>query len=71
MSAMNLLPTALSEMFLQVTKTKTISKADQYGMLTALLDDSVNEHDLQSIDRILYAVRRGRVQVVDELSTLQ
>ncbi|MCS6814084.1 MAG: hypothetical protein NZ772_11045 [Cyanobacteria bacterium] len=68
---MNLLPTALSEMFLQVTKTKTISKADQYGMLTALLDDSVNEHDLQSIDRILYAVRRGRVQVVDELSTLQ
>lgn len=71
MFAMNLLPTALSEMFLQVTKTKTISRADQYGMLTALLDDSVNQSDLQSIDRILYAVRRGQVQVVDELSTLK
>ncbi len=70
MPAINLLPTALSEMFMQVTATKKISQADRYGMMAALTDGSVNDDDRRSIDRILYAVRRGQVHVVDELSSL-
>ncbi len=71
MTVVNLLPTALSEMFVQVTATGKISQADRYGMMAALTDSSVNEDDRRSIDRILYALRRGQVHVVDELSILK
>jgi hypothetical protein len=58
-------------MFVQVTATGKISQADRYGMMAALTDSSVNEDDRRSIDRILYALRRGQVHVVDELSILK
>jgi len=71
MTALSLLPTALSEMFVQVTATGKISQADRYGMMAALTDGDIGAEELRSIDRILYAMRRGHVHVVDELSILK
>ncbi|GAB4345510.1 MAG: hypothetical protein Fur0042_10210 [Cyanophyceae cyanobacterium] len=39
--------------------------ADRYGLLAALLDDSLNPEERASIDRLLRLVRRGKVVVED------
>lgn len=70
MSPVNLLPTALSELFAQVSTSGKITLADRYGMMAALLDGSTSEEDMRSLDRVLYALQRGRLQVVNELSAI-
>jgi hypothetical protein len=70
LSSINLLPSALPEMFAQVTATQKLTLADRYGMLAVLLDDRADAEDLYMIDRIFYALRQGIVQVVDEISVI-
>lgn len=65
-----LLQFALAELFVQVSCSGNITLADRYGLLAALLQDSLSEEDRHSIDRLLYGVRQGRLKLVDELSTL-
>jgi len=65
-----LLPSALSELFAQSQDSGKITLADRYGLRVALLDTALNEDELGSIDRLLHAIRRGRVEVVDELSAI-
>lgn len=67
----DLLPSALSEMFVDVSTTRKVTLADRYGMMAALLDESLEQDDLRAIDRILYSIHRKRVSVVNELSTLK
>lgn len=64
------LPCAISELFAQVSVSGEITLADRYGILAALLNESTIEEELYSIDRLLHALRKGRVRVVNELSTI-
>jgi hypothetical protein len=66
-----LLQSALGELFVQVSTTGKITLADRYGLLAALLNESIDEEELCLINRLLYAVNRGHVKIVDELSALQ
>ncbi|MBD1934267.1 MULTISPECIES: hypothetical protein [Cyanophyceae] len=61
---------AIAELFAQVSHSGSITLADRYGMMAALLQDSPNEEDIRSIDRLLYAVRKNRVKLVDEISAM-
>lgn len=70
MLQINLLPGAISEILATVTDTHHITKADRYGLLAALLDESVSSEDLNTIDRLLYSLRRGRIEVTNELSVV-
>lgn len=70
MPALNLLPTAISELFAQAAQTGKLTLADRYGLLAALLDGSASDEEMQAIDRLFRAVRQGRVQLVDELSVV-
>ncbi len=70
MPAPMLLPSALSDLFAQVATTGSITLADRYGLMAALLDESLAEEDRFSIDRLLRALCRGRVRVVNELSAV-
>lgn len=70
MPAVNLLPSALSELFAQVSSSGRMTIADRYGILAALLDEATNEEEMRSIDRLLRALVQQRVQVVDELSAV-
>lgn len=71
MTRLSLLPTALSDLFAQASTTGKITLADRYGLMAAILDDTfVSEEDRYSIDRLLHAIRQGRLQVVDELCTI-
>jgi hypothetical protein len=66
MSPISLLPAALSEMVADISSTGKITLADRYGLMAAILSDSLSAEDIRLIDRILYALRRGRIQMVDE-----
>jgi hypothetical protein len=56
-----LLPTALSEIAEQSSRTGVLTLSDRYGLMAALLDESLSEEECQFIDRLVFAVRRGRL----------
>lgn len=64
------LPFGIAELFAEVNKSGQITIADRYGLLAALLEDTLTEEDKGAIDRILYSVRKGRLKVVNELSSM-
>jgi len=64
----NLLPNALSELFAQVSHTGYITLADRYGLMAAVLDDSLDEEQRMAIDRLIRAVYKRRLIVVNEIS---
>lgn len=66
-----LLQFALAELFVHVSCSGNITLADRYGLLAALLQDSLTEEDQRSIDRILYGIRKGRLRVVNEISVVR
>ncbi|CAD5958201.1 hypothetical protein PCC9214_03002 [Planktothrix tepida] len=66
-----LLQSALSDLFAQVNTTGQLTLADRYGLMAAILDESLSEEERRCIDRLLRAVSRGRIKIVDDLSSLQ
>lgn len=60
-----LLQSAISELFAEVTDRGLITRADRRDLRSALLGNSLSEEEQRSINRLLYAVRRGRLVVRD------
>lgn len=69
-AAPSLLPSALSELVAQVAESANVTLADRYGLMAAILDESLEDEERAAIDRLLRAVRRGRFQIVNELSAV-
>ena len=67
---LNLLPSAIGELFAQVTCTGLITKADRYGLMAAILDETITSEEKQAIDRMLHALCRGRIRMVNEISAV-
>ncbi|MEG4801086.1 hypothetical protein QUB63_28370 [Microcoleus sp. ARI1-B5] len=65
-----LIPGAISEILASVTDTGSLTVADRYGLMAAVLDDSLPEEDRHSINRLLRSVLKGRVKMVNELSAI-
>ncbi len=63
-----LLPGAIADLFAQVSCSGKITLADRYGLMAAILEDSITEEERESIDRLLRAFRKGRMQIVNEIS---
>ena len=70
MQAFDLLPTAIAELFVQVTRTGKLTQADRYGLMAAVMSERLDEEERSAIDRLLYSLRRGRLQLTDELSAV-
>ncbi|MEG5014420.1 MULTISPECIES: hypothetical protein [unclassified Microcoleus] len=68
MYPVNLLPGAINELIATVTDTRRVTKADRYGMMAAILDESISEEERGSLDRLIRSLVKGRIQVSDELS---
>ena len=64
-----LLPNAIADLFAQATCSGQLTLADRYGILAAVMAKELDREERTAIDRMLYAVRRGRMQLADELST--
>ena len=58
-----LLPGAISEMLASTSETGKLTLADRYGLMAAILDESLDEEERRSINRLVRAVLRGRVDV--------
>ncbi|MGE5658173.1 MAG: hypothetical protein ACM37W_16340 [Actinomycetota bacterium] len=71
MFAINLLPGAISELIATVAETHCLTLADRYGLMAAILEDSLDEEERFSIDRLLRAIRRGQIQVVEQVSMVR
>ena len=67
---LRLLPGAISDLFVQVSCSGNITLADRYGLMAAILEDSLSEEERASIDRLLYSLYRRRMKVVNEISAL-
>jgi len=65
-----LIPGAISDLFAQVSCSGKITLADRYGLMAALLEDSLTEEERAAIDRLLHALWRGRMTVVNDISAL-
>jgi len=65
-----LLPTALPELFAQSSSSGRLTLADRYGIMATILSIHSTPEDLHLIDRLLYGLRRGRIEVVNELSSI-
>jgi hypothetical protein len=61
------LPTALAEISAQAADGR-LTLTDCYGLKATLLKPTLNEDERGTIDRLLYAVRRGRLQVERSLA---
>ena len=68
MTPVRLLPTALYELFATASVSGRLTVADRYGLMAALLEESLVDEEIRVINRLLYAVRKGRIAVVDEIS---
>ncbi|MBF2028968.1 MAG: hypothetical protein IGS48_19775 [Oscillatoriales cyanobacterium C42_A2020_001] len=64
------LPNAISELFVQASTTCKLTLADRYGILAALCEETMSEEEMQALDRLFYAIRKGYVQVVNDLSSV-
>jgi len=70
-SPVNLIPSALGELFAEVNHNGYITLADRYGLMAAIFDDTLSEEDKRSIDRLLRSVCRGKIKLVNELSMIR
>jgi len=53
---------AMAEMFAQITTSGVVTLADRYMMKAVVLQESLSDEERQVLDRLLYAVRKGRVR---------
>ena len=67
---LRLLPGAISDLFAQVSHSGRITLADRYGLLAAVLEDALTDEEREAIDRLLYGLYRGRMQIVSEISVV-
>lgn len=70
MCPVNLIPGAVNELIASVSDTRCLTKADRYGLMAAILDESISEEERGSLDRLIRSLNKGRIQVVDELSVM-
>lgn len=64
------LQSALSDMFAQISESRQVTLADRYGLLALMLCNNLSEEERIAIDRLLRAVKRGRVKISNEISTI-
>ncbi len=58
-----LLPGATAEILASVADTGVLTLGDRYGLMAATLDESLDEEERRSVDRLIRRIVRGRVKV--------
>lgn len=70
LTPVRLIPGAVADLFAQVTISGKITMADRYGLMAALLEESLTEDERGAIDRLLRSFCRGRIKLVNEISLM-
>lgn len=66
---LQLLPGALTELVSSVEQTGYVTLADRYGLMAAILDESLPDQDRKRVNRVLQGVKRGDLIVSPTGST--
>ncbi len=61
-----LLPGAVSEILAASSTSGVLTRTDRYGLMAAILDETLAEEERNTVNRVLFAVRKGRIKVVDD-----
>ncbi|TAF09580.1 MAG: hypothetical protein EAZ77_04960 [Nostocales cyanobacterium] len=69
MPHIQILPGAVSEIIASSADSGVLTLADRYGLMAAILDEFLEEEEEEALNRLLRRVVRGRIQVVDEISS--
>ena len=59
-----LLPGAIGAILASASETGTISLGDRYGLMAASMDDSLSDDERRAVNRLLWAIVKGRIKVV-------
>ncbi|WP_143171030.1 hypothetical protein [[Phormidium ambiguum] IAM M-71] len=70
MMQVQLLPNAISELYAQVSNSGQVTLADRYGLMAAVLDESLDEEQRMAVNRILYGIHKRKLMIVDEISSI-
>lgn len=62
-----LLESRIAELFAKTIQNGQITPTDRYIIMTAILSNSLCPEEEVLINRLLHAIRRGMLKVVDEL----
>jgi len=62
-----LLPGAVAEILASASETGEIDLSDRYGLMAAMLDEFLDEEQMRAINRLLRAIAKGRIRVLDQL----
>ena len=60
---LKLIPGAISEIFASSASTGILTLTDRYGLLAAALDENLNENEHRAINRLLRAVKQGKIKI--------
>ncbi|MBD2577251.1 hypothetical protein [Oscillatoria sp. FACHB-1406] len=63
-SPVQLIPGAISELFASVSETQVLTLGDRYGIMAALLDETLSEEEQRAINRLLRGAIKGRIEVI-------
>lgn len=55
----------IAELFSSVYHRGTITRSDRLGLMAAFLSNALTTEERLAIDRLLYAIRRGRLKILD------
>ncbi len=61
------LSNGLSDLFAQASSCGYLTRFDRYGLMVALLKAPLSDEEQAAIERLLYAVHRGHIRLVDEI----
>lgn len=60
------LESTIAQLFAHALQKGKLTLTDRYVLMTALVNNSLCQEEEILINRLLHAVRRGKLQVVDE-----
>ncbi len=61
----NIARVRLEDLIEQILLSQTVTQADRYQVMLALLADAVSHTELILINRLLYGVRKGLLKLAD------
>ena len=59
----SIIPGAISQIMASVAENKALTVSDRYGLMAALLNDSLDEEEKYAINRLLRFVVKGKIKM--------
>lgn len=67
-SEVKLFSNGLSELFAQASNCGYLTRFDRYKLMMTLLESPLSDEEQAALDRLLYAVCRGRIRLIEDIS---